>query len=242
MQSGEFLKQIVQFILVPESIVSLIFLVLLLGIFSYGIKKLSLLKKKFIARLETIETDYNRQSKKFDPNVFLRMKTQEFETSEYQITSIPNILVSVGILATFLGLGIALKQASEILSSAGTVELLKLNSVLGIIAFKFQASVWGLTLSILFQKFAIDYFVKLKQDYQQRALETLYRNKETGIEDLLQKQGFLLEAQLKEMQYFNHSVRSLEQSSNSFAKSAIGFVQTTDSLKHVVNEFNLTTE
>ena len=242
MQSGEFLKQIVLFILVPESIVSLVFLVLLMGIFIYGIKKLSLLKKKFIARLETIETDYNRQSKKFDPNVFLRMKTQEFETSEYQITSIPNILVSVGILATFLGLGIALKQASEILSSAGTVELLKLNSVLGIIAFKFQASVWGLTLSILFQKFAIDYFVKLKQDYQQRALETLYRNKETGIEDLLQKQGFLLEAQLKEMQYFNHSVRSLEQSSNSFAKSAIGFVQTTDSLKQVVNEFNLTTE
>jgi|GEM_PF-2321123 len=242
MESGEFLKQLVLFILVPESIVSLIFLVVLMGIFIYGITKLNLLKKKFIARLETIETDYNKQSKKFDPSVFLRIKMQEFEASEYQITSIPNILVSVGILATFLGLGIALKQASEILSSVGTVELLKLNSVLGVIAFKFQASVWGLTLSILFQKFAIDYFVTLKQDYHQRALETLYANKETGIEDLLEKQSFLLEAQLKEIQHFNHSVKSLEQSSGSFAQSAIGFVQTTDSLKHVVNAFNLMTE
>ncbi len=241
MQSGEFLKQIVLFILVPESIVSLLFLVMLLGIFIYGIMKLSVLKQEFIARLETIEAEYNKQSKKFDPNVFLRMKLQESEASEYKITSIPNILVSVGILATFLGLGIALKQASEILSSVGTVELLKLNSVLAIIAFKFQTSVWGLTLSILFQKFAIDYFVTLKQEYQQRALETLYANKETGIEDLLQKQSLLLEEQLKEIQHFNHSVGSLEQSSDSFAKSAIGFIQTTDSLKHVVNTFNLTT-
>ncbi|EIW16449.1 hypothetical protein SAMN04515679_3920 [Pelosinus fermentans] len=241
MQSGEFLKQIVLFILVPESIVSLLFLVVLLGIFIYGIMKLNFLKQEFIVRLETIETEYNKQSKKLDPNVFLRMKLQEFEASEYKITSIPNILVSVGILATFLGLGIALKQASEILSSVGTVELLKLNSVLAIIAFKFQTSVWGLTLSILFQKFAIDYFVTLKQEYQQRALETLYANKKTGIEDLLEKQSLLLEAQLKEIQHFNHSVGSLEQSSSSFAKSAIGFIQTTDSLKHVVNTFNLTT-
>jgi len=241
MQSGEFLKQIILFILVPESIVSLIFLVLLMGIFIYGIMKLKYLKKNFIARLGTIESEYGKQSKKVDPNVFLRMKLQEFEASEYQITSIPNILVSIGILATFLGLGIALKQASEILSSAGTVELLKLNSVLGIIAFKFQTSVWGLTLSILFQKFAIDYFVILKQDYQQRALEILYANKETGIEDLLQNQSLLLEAQLKEIRNFNNSVCSLEQSSNSFAKSAIGFVQTTDALKQVVSTFNLTT-
>ena len=235
------MKQILLFILVPESIVSLMFLVVLMGIFIYGIKTLQCLKKKFIARLATIETEYDKQSKKFDPNVFLRMKLQEFESSEYQITSIPNILVSVGILATFLGLGIALKQASEILSSAGTVELLKLNSVLGIIAFKFQTSVWGLTLSILFQKFAIDYFVTLKQEYQQRALETLYANKNTGIEDLLQKQCFLLEEQLHEIQLFNHSVSSMEQSSSRFAKSAINFIQTTDSLEQVVSTFNLTT-
>lgn len=241
MESGEFLKQIILFILVPESVVSLIFLVVLMGIFIYGIMKLNLLKTEFIARLKTIELEYNKQSKKFDPSVFLRMKFQEFEASEYQITSIPNILVSVGILATFLGLGIALKQASEILSSAGTVELLKLNSVLAIIAFKFQTSVWGLTLSILFQKYAIDYFVTLKQEYQQRALETLYANKETGIEDLLQKQSTLLEAQLKEIQHFTNSVGSLQESSSSFARSAIGFIQTTDSLKHVVDTFNLTT-
>ncbi len=65
--------------------------------------------------------------------------------SEKVADIMPGIILIVGLLGTFLGLGIALDSASGILkNSAGSDAILNLMSMLDGLGMKFKTSVWGI--------------------------------------------------------------------------------------------------
>jgi hypothetical protein len=83
------------------------------------------------------------------PEEYIRMRDME-GSADYLLNYIPTIMVSVGIMATFIGLGLAIDEASGIIRSNSNADPSALLRVLGYISFKFQTSVYGIFLSVIF--------------------------------------------------------------------------------------------
>lgn len=74
--------------------------------------------------------------------------------SEKLANAMPSILLTVGLLGTFIGLGIALDKASTILSNTNSVgntedQMIQLMAMLDGLGAKFKTSTWGLSAFIL---------------------------------------------------------------------------------------------
>jgi ABC-type transporter Mla subunit MlaD len=74
----------------------------------------------------------------------------EEDADRQMVDGVPSLLVTIGILGTFLGLGIALQVAGGGWTSSESA-LASLDTLLETVAFKFQTSAWGILLSIVFQ-------------------------------------------------------------------------------------------
>jgi len=85
----------------------------------------------------------------------------ELASRDVSISDLPNIFVTVGLIGTFIGLGVALQGAADLLNT-DKIDIAQLNSVLGILAFKFKTSVWGMVLSISAQKLFVQNYFELK--------------------------------------------------------------------------------
>jgi hypothetical protein len=96
-----------------------------------------------------------KYASRMTPQEYLRLHLDEAHAS-HLLAAIPGFLVSLGILGTFIGLGIAVGEASG--AMAGDIETAEsmaemqaaLNNLLTAISFKFQASAWGILSSLLF--------------------------------------------------------------------------------------------
>lgn len=186
----------VNFLFVPEAALAVFFLIIFIVLCIYGYLKVRKCKS-FINELEqNIEAEFDRYKDKYNPHTFISVKLAAISGIENEVIQIPNIFVSIGILATFLGLGVAIQSAAALLKS-NTVELAKLNDVLGIIAFKFQTSVWGIMFSLLFQKMLVNTYFEYKEKIISAMHEKLYEKVKAGIHKTLDEQNGLLVQQIE---------------------------------------------
>ena len=197
----------VNFLFVPEAALAVVFLIVFIILCIYGYLKVKKCKL-FITELEqNMEAEFDKCKDKYNPHTFISGKLAAISGIENEVMQIPNIFVSIGILATFLGLGVAIQSAAALLKS-NTVELAKLNDVLGIIAFKFQTSVWGIMFSLLFQKIIVNTYFEFKEKIVSAMHEKLYEKVKAGIHKTLDEQNGLLEQQIelqKETQQLNQN-------------------------------------
>lgn len=197
----------VNFLFVPEAALAVVFLIVFIILCIYGYLKVKKCKL-FITELEqNMEAEFDKCKDKYNPHTFISGKLSAISGIENEVMQIPNIFVSIGILATFLGLGVAIQSAAALLKS-NTVELAKLNDVLGIIAFKFQTSVWGIMFSLLFQKIIVNTYFEFKENIVSAMHEKLYEKVKAGIHKTLDEQNGLLEQQIelqKETQQLNQN-------------------------------------
>lgn len=156
----DLLRKAAEFLFIPESSLSIIFLVIFIGLFIYGLVIISNCKKALKEYKDNCGTQYEEERARINQKQFLSRICAAMAAKEVPVIDLPNMFVSVGILGTFIGLGVAIHGAADLLS-ADKVDLNKLNEVLNVIAFKFQTSVWGTIFSLVFQKFIAElYFVK----------------------------------------------------------------------------------
>lgn len=190
------LKQTMDFLLVPEATLSMVFLVIFAVLFAFGIW----LYVKCIGELKELKANaealYEPVSNKLSPENFLRSALDKISASEGIMEGIPDAFVSIGILATFIGLGVAIQSAADLLST-DTVEIERLIDLLGIIAFKFQTSVWGILFSLIFRRFIVERYFSYRQEIIDEVRERLYEKERDGIRTLLEKQNRFLENQLE---------------------------------------------
>lgn len=74
------------------------------------------------------------------------------ESSLKATDRVPGLLITLGILGTFIGLGVAVGDASGTMSSANSADTIEsLKELLSAVSFKFQTSAYGIALSIAFQ-------------------------------------------------------------------------------------------
>ena len=156
----DLLQKAAEFLFIPESSLSIIFLVIFIGLFIYGLVIISNCKKALKEYKDNCGAQYEEERARINQKQFLSRICAAMAAKEVPVIDLPNMFVSVGILGTFIGLGVAIHGAADLLS-ADKVDLNKLNEVLNVIAFKFQTSVWGTIFSLVFQKFIAEpYFVK----------------------------------------------------------------------------------
>ncbi len=145
------LQSTVNFLFVPESSLSIVFLGIFVLIFIYGFWHLRSCRKGVRNFYQNAADRFALEHGRITAASFIARFDESQKIREIRIESLPNIFVTVGILGTFLGLGVAIHGASELLSSE-KIDLVQLNAVLSVIAFKFQTSIWGTLFSLLFLK------------------------------------------------------------------------------------------
>lgn len=197
----------INFLFVPEAALAVVFLIVFIILCIYGYLKVKKCKLFIMDLEQNMEAEFDKYKDKYNPHTFISGKLAAISGIENEVMQIPNIFVSIGILATFLGLGVAIQSAAALLKS-NTVELAKLNDVLGIIAFKFQTSVWGIMFSLLFQKIIVNTYFEFKENIVSAMHEKLYEKVKAGIHKTLDEQNGLLEQQIelqKETQQLNQN-------------------------------------
>jgi len=157
------LLKVLEFFFIPESVLSVLFLLAFAGCFVYGYLKLKdcrLALEQF--RLEAPDK-FALERGRMNQKQFMLHFTTGLSAKEIRVADLGNVFLMIGILGTFLGLGVAIHGASDLLNSE-KVDLMQLNAVLNVIAFKFQTSVWGTCFSLIYQKFfAEPYYIKRQQ-------------------------------------------------------------------------------
>ena len=167
------LLKAVEFLFVPESSLSIIFLLIFIGLFIYGLSTIGNCKKALESYRDNCGTQYEEERSRVNQKQFLSRICAAMAAKEVPVVDLPNMFVSIGILGTFIGLGVAIHGAADLLS-ADKVDLNKLNEVLNVIAFKFQTSVWGTVFSLVFQKFIAEPYFVVKQGMIGEIENTIY--------------------------------------------------------------------
>lgn len=138
---------------------SVYFVSIMALLFFFGAGYAILTVNKFTKQIGVLKSQYaeknNKYATRLTPTEFFQLHLDEGHAS-HLLSAIPGFLVSIGILGTFIGLGIAVGEASGAMSSnLDTVESMTemqnaLNGLLTAISFKFQASAWGILSSLIF--------------------------------------------------------------------------------------------
>ena len=191
----DLLLKTVRFFFVPEAALSVLFLLAFIVMFLLGIKWRKYCQRELTALQEHAVDDYAQLQNKLTPQAFLRIRLSALADVENRLEELPGTFINVGILATFLGLGVAIQGAADLLQESVT-DLTRLTEVLSVIAFKFQTSVWGICFSLVFQKFFVDTYFSARQDLIDELTETLFATEGDGIRALLATQNQLFEKQL----------------------------------------------
>ena len=194
---NEQIMQVVKFLFVPEAMLSVVFLVVFVLILIFGVIVYRKNHQGLMNFRENAVEEYETVSRKTPPEIFLKKRIDSFSAGEGIIEGIPDVFVSVGILATFIGLGIAIQEAASLLT-ADKFEIEKMIGLLGIIAFKFQTSVWGITFSLLFRRFAVENYFTFKQETVDEIRELLYAKERDSVQSLLESQNGLISTLIEE--------------------------------------------
>jgi hypothetical protein len=150
LKSLELTQKVAQFLLQPEDL-TWFFLPVLMAVFALGAGYAVWHGRQLRGRLDAIEKEYaaGPAHGRVAPGAYIQMCLEE-DADRQMVDSVPSMLVTIGILGTFLGLGIALQVAGGGLTSSESA-LASLDILLQTVAFKFQTSAWGILLSVVFQ-------------------------------------------------------------------------------------------
>lgn len=168
--------------------------------------------------------EYKNVKTHYLPDVFVDLRQKVIAVKENKVSDLQNVFISIGILGTFIGLGIAIKDAAELLNDE-SIDISKLNSVLGVIAFKFQISVWGTIFSLVFQKLVAEPYFEKKEEILAGILESLYSNQidiRTTLENQLKAVINIDETskmQLKEINSMQNSFKDYVDVASDFANN-----------------------
>lgn len=130
---------------------TVIFAVPLVGVFAYGAVAVEGFRRRLPEALESLAGEYETSAdlkRDVSPREFLELRLRE-QTVVAIGDDTPGILVTIGILGTFVGLGMAVQDAALVMSDAEN-GLVAMRGLLETIGFKFQASVLGIFLSLAF--------------------------------------------------------------------------------------------
>ena len=192
---NEQLVQVVRFLFVPEAALSMFFFVIFVLILVFGVITYRRNRNRLIDFREGASEEYSKISQKTPPEMFLKRGLERLSAGDGILEGIPDVFVSVGILATFIGLGIAIQEAAGLLI-AEKFEMEKMIGLLGIIAFKFQTSVWGIAFSLIFRRFGVENYFSFRQEVIDEIRELLYAMERDSVQRLLEKQNDFLETML----------------------------------------------
>jgi len=167
------LQKVIEFLIVPESILSVIFLGLFGLCFLYGFYEIFRCRQLLVEQKKTAAEKYKAECGKINEKQFMARIKADIEAREVKIDSTSNLFLMIGILGTFIGLGVAIHGASDLLNSE-KIDLMQLNAVLSVIAFKFQTSVWGTLFSIIFMKFFAEPYMTSRQRLLGEIEEAVY--------------------------------------------------------------------
>ena len=184
----------IEFFFVPETALSLVFLFIFVILFALGIYWEKNCRQNMEYLRENAETEYKAVQSKMLPDLFVKKYLNKISATESKMEGLPEEFVSIGIVATFLGLGVAIQGSAELLENE-KLELAKLTAVLGVIAFKFQTSVWGICFSLIFQNLILNRYFEFKQETIDEVNDVLYNLERDSIKTLLEKQNIILTAQ-----------------------------------------------
>lgn len=239
------LLKTIEFFFIPEAALSVIFLIVFIAIFLLGIKWRSYCRSVLSQLKENAVRDYGEIQNKLSPQMFLQTRLAVLTDEESRIGELPNVFVSVGILATFLGLGVAIQGAADLLHEA-TVDLMNLIDVLGVIAFKFQTSIWGVCFSLIFQRFFVDSYFSQRQDVIDELTAALYaiggddtrallaaQNEMLGTQFSMQQklQTALAQRVIGELEKQNASLDFLKEHFIRFVDTSVSFTETAREFK-----------
>lgn len=223
------LGQALNFLLKPESELSYAFLAIFFLCFLYGIYTVFSCFSKVKKFKEEAVEEYKKVRNKMLPGEFIESFNARLSVPELKIEDLPNVFVSIGILGTFVGLGVAIQGAASLLST-DKVDLAKLNAVLEIIAFKFQTSVWGTCFSLVFSKFIAEVYFAKKQEKLIDIREKLYE------EEISTRTT--LESQLEELKNMQDNFNKYVEASGCFVRGTNNFIERVEDFKEKLSEFH----
>ena len=223
----EQLSQVFNFLFVPEAFLSVVFLVIFIILLFFGIYVCWSARKKLNIIKDTAIDHYEETSNKMTPETYLKKELDSLSAREGVLEGIPDVFVSVGITATFIGLGVAIQEAVGLLTSE-KFEMEQMIGLLGIIAFKFQTSVWGIVFSLIFRRFCVElYFI-----YRQKVIDTiralLQEKERDSIQLLLEKQNALL---LEERDIRRHADNTLLKKLDALLKQSLDRYDEADKIR-----------
>lgn len=186
--------QTMKFLFVPEATLAVLFLLIFLILFGVGIYWAKKCRKSIEYLRDNAESEYEKVREKMSPELFIKKYLMKISATEGKLEGVPEAFVSIGIVATFLGLGVAIQGSAELLQDE-KLELAKLTAVLGVIAFKFQTSVWGICFSLIFRSLIVERYFDFKQEVLDYVSDLLYTIERESIRTLLERQNEFLAAQ-----------------------------------------------
>ena len=227
----DLMLKVFNFLVIPESSLSIVFFVLFALCFLYGVLKVVDCKHSLQDFHDNGLANYQQEMYRLNQRQFMNKFIAALSAKEVKVTDLPNIFVSIGILGTFLGLGVAIHGAADLLN-ADKVDLMQLNSVLSVIAFKFQTSVWGTCFSLIFQKFVLEpYFV-----HKQEQLGEV----ETAIYADAVNQSTAMQWQLAELQGMHAALANESDTVRSSGQNLVDALQNqSKSLSEMAEKMNL---
>ena len=183
----------IEFFFIPETALAVVFLFIFATLFALGIHWVKSCRNSIEYLRDNAESEYKAVQSKMLPDLFIKKYLNKISATESKIEGLPEQFVSIGIVATFLGLGVAIQGSAELLENE-KLELAKLTAVLGVIAFKFQTSVWGICFSLIFQNLILNKYFEFKQEIIDEINDLLYNVERDSIKTLLEKQNKILTA------------------------------------------------
>ncbi len=194
---NDILLKTAEFFFIPEAILSSTFLIVFIGIFIFGLNRRQKCREFLRTFDSEAEENFKAVATKMTPEMFIKKNLRKISVLEDVIGELPNVFVSIGIIATFLGLGVAIQGAAELLQT-DKLELAKLTAVLGVIAFKFQTSVWGICCSIIFRSVIVERYMEYRRQLVDELTDRLYVLERENVRTLIERQNDLLAFQHKE--------------------------------------------
>ena len=238
-------QKTLHFLFVPEASLAVIFLLVFIVMFALGIMLYLRCKRTLTEINENAEEDFTSHRDKMSPAAYLQKKILRLNADEERLGSLPNNFVSVGIMATFIGLGVAIQGAADLLS-AETPDLTQMTDVLAVIAFKFQTSIWGVAFSLIFQALIVNRYLSEKQDILDNVTKRLYDIEGSNSRLLLEQQNELLtkfnDKRTKEAESLFHVATAVNEHLGEYIGATMEFIQTVKTFTEVAQHFDQTTK
>lgn len=185
-----------EFMFIPESILATSFLFIFVAIFAAGFFFAKNCRKSVEEFRTNGKAGFEKIQSKMSPDLFIKKFVNKISAKDSILDGLPDIFVNVGIIATFLGLGVAIQSSMDLLS-ADKMDLNKLAEVLAVIAFKFQTSVWGVCFSLIFRRAVVERYFEFRQESIDFIHSSLYETDRENIRTLLERQNEILSVQFQ---------------------------------------------